>query len=229
MIPRDFIRAHRHFLAQSGRGDGYWIWKSYFVRDLLSRLPDDAILFYADAGCAINVGAQARFDEWIELCEAREVISFELEDKNDKMRFWEKHWTKMSVAELMNCTAPEYLETGQILSGIFGVKKTRQTIDLIRRWQDLCSLEWTINDSVQPVRNADGFCEHRHDQSIFSLLLKQAGFAPIHDETYPEDGDWNNPFIGHVPVVARRRRAGRGGILSWRTPHTTLVELAGKV
>ncbi len=222
MLPRDFIRAHQKFLVQSRRGDGYWLWKSYIVQDVLSRLPDGAMLFYADAGCAINVDAQARFYEWVDLCDARDVISFEMV----KETLLEKYWTKMSVAEFMNCTAPQYLETGQIAAGIFGIKKTPRTVDLVRRWHDICCLEWTIDNSVQPPKNDEGFREHRHDQSVFSLLLKQAGFASLRDETFPEDEDWANPAMAHVPIVARRRKEKREGVLRWLTPKTTLVDLA---
>lgn len=222
-LPHEFVRGHRDFLIRSaGRGDGYWLWKSYIVQELLSRLQDDDILIYADAGCAINIAAKARFREWIDFCDAEGVLSFQMDHL-------EKHWTKMSVARFMHADAPKFMETGQILAGIFGVRKTSATRQLLRRWYDICALEWTIDDSVQPVQNAEGFCEHRHDQSIFSLLIKQAGHASLADETYPKGGDWSATAIAQVPIVARRRQGKKmPGVLDRLTPGT-LAQRAKRV
>jgi hypothetical protein len=36
-----------------------------------------------------------------------------------------------------------------------------------------------ITDHHSVLPNADGFIEHRHDQSLFSLLMKKHGFVQI--------------------------------------------------
>jgi hypothetical protein len=198
-LPATFVQKHGEFLRKNRKGEGFWLWKQYIVREVLSHIEDGDLLFYADAGCAINPNGRKRFFEWMAVCEDKSSISF-------RMHHLEKYWTKKSVARLMNCETAEIMNSGQIMGGIFGIKKNKYTVDLVQEWLEICSLEWTIDDSVQGIKNDPQFKEHRHDQSVFSLLRKRERCYAISDETYPADGKWNNPSIGLVPIWAFRRR-----------------------
>lgn len=50
-----------------------------------------------------------------------------------------------------------------------------------------------IDDSPSKSENMNGFIEHRHDQSVFSLLFKVHGCIPF------ESGD-TIPYIGENPI-----------------------------
>ena len=65
-----------------------------------------------------------------------------------------------------------------------------------------CKVElfWT----VKIVSNDPEFIDHRHDQSLFSLLRKKYGTILIPDETwYP---DFRNPQVLNYPILATRIR-----------------------
>jgi hypothetical protein len=112
----------------------------------------------------------------------------------------------MSVARLMGCESAEIMNSSQITATIFGLKKSKYIVELIQKWLDICSMEWTIDDSVQGVENEPEFHEHRHDQSVFSLLRKREKFFTIPDETYAPNKNWNGPVTGSVPIWALRRK-----------------------
>src|SRR5688572_14443918 len=48
-IDADFASRNRHILKQE-RGNGYWIWKPYFISRVLRTLAAEDYLFYCDAG-----------------------------------------------------------------------------------------------------------------------------------------------------------------------------------
>ena len=54
-----FQQQHGAFIANHARGYGYWLWKPYLVRELLSHLDEGDILLYADAGCEVSIRADA--------------------------------------------------------------------------------------------------------------------------------------------------------------------------
>jgi hypothetical protein len=48
-IDPEFMTRNQGILTQQ-RGAGYWLWKAYFIHQLLLRMTEQDILFYADAG-----------------------------------------------------------------------------------------------------------------------------------------------------------------------------------
>jgi len=66
----------------------------------------------------------------------------------------------------------------------FICKKTR---DLVNEWYSVACKYNLIDDSPSIKPNAEGFKEHRHDQSIFSLLTKKYGIfssTSLYDSMY---------------------------------------------
>ena len=66
---------------------------------------------------------------------------------------------------------------------------------VIREWNKHLLYEW-INDIP------DSHTSPRHDQSIYSMVVKKYGSVRLPDETYYED--WSNGK--HIPILAKRNR-----------------------
>ena len=199
-LPEDFKNKHSQFLSLP-RGGGYWLWKSAIVRKNLRSLRDNDILLYADAGCSINQNGRGRFSEWLQMCNDHDSLSFQMHVHP------EKHWSKMSLVHYLECNDPKYLETGQINATVFLLKKTSKVVEMIDTWFNVCSLEWTIDDTSSTIANDPEFKDHRHDQSVFSLIRKKEGCFTINDETYPSlTHNWNEETVRYTPVLATRRR-----------------------
>jgi hypothetical protein len=82
--------------------------------------------------------------------------------------------------------------------------------DLINGWMDICVEDGGryLDDSTSSLANDVIFREHRHDQSILSLLLKVK--SEEHDFTFHEDDTyetiWNAAGMSGVPVGAEQAR-----------------------
>ncbi len=163
-----FQEKHGAFIKANKRGYGYWIWKPYIVNRTLELLNDNDILLYLDIGFVINYSGEKRFRYYIELIESHDIVCFD----NGKL---EKDWDKGDVIDYFNVRNNEdIMNSEQIMSGIFFVRKNKSTHEIFRKWLEITSNHYNLIDDTPSISdNLEGFKENRHDQSVFSLLLKQ--------------------------------------------------------
>jgi hypothetical protein len=85
----------------------------------------------------------------------------------------ESDWTKRDLLELMDVKG-EALLRDQVMSGVLFMSR-KFANSFCDRWKKLMMLEdfKYLDDSPSMVQEYSNFKEHRHDQSILSLLLKE--------------------------------------------------------
>jgi hypothetical protein len=171
-----FTEKHGKFLKENKRGYGYWIWKPYIVMRTLEGMKDSDILVYADAGCMINTAGKDRMLDYIRMVSESKygIQVFELP-------YIEKAWTKMDLIDYLD--AKDLKNTMQIQGSAFIIRKCEHTMKLISKWYEVCCIYNLVNDSASIIKNDPSFREHRHDQSIFSILCKKYGAEIIKNET----------------------------------------------
>ena len=175
-----------NYCLSNHRGYGFWIWKPYIVNEYMNSMNDNDILVFCDAGCHINVRGKKRFDEYLEILKTNDIITFELGHKN-------KSWTKMDTFVKLNSL--DLLEYSQMVGGIFLLKKTDNTVSFVKEWLDICiNNKNLIDDSPSLIKNDPTFNNNRHDQSIFSLLIRRRNPVIFSDETYEFSKSKNYSF-----------------------------------
>ena len=168
-IDRAFVdRCHK--ILRQERGNGYWLWKPYFIQRTLAGLAEGDVLFYCDSGAHFV----APIDPLIELAHrtGQDVIAFELP-------FKERQWTKRDAFVLLGCDTPVFTDTPQRLASFSLWRNSPQSRLLARQWLELAQDERVITDLPNQcgLNDYPDFREHRHDQSLFSLLTKKHGLA----------------------------------------------------
>lgn len=202
--PKDFGSDFKHhdFITNNPRGYGCWIWKLYFVLKKLRQIKDNDILVYADAGSSVNKDGKGRLNEYLTM----------LNDKNDKdilcfqMIHLEYKYTKNDIFEYFNVD-DKHKNSGQIHATVFIIKKTNRITQFLENMYHINSTNTNlIDDSRGNTPNHPEFIDCRHDQSIFSVMMKQLynNKIVIPEETWPPNGDWNT--VSHVPILAKRLR-----------------------
>jgi hypothetical protein len=188
----EFQNKHKYFIENNRRGYGYWIWKSYIVSKKLEEMKEDDILVYADAGCTFNEKGMSRLNEYFDIVNKSKfgILSFQMD-------LFEKTWTKMDLFLDLDCL--DLKETGQLVGGIFIIRKCSHSINLVNMWHEKCCNYHLLDDSPSLEKNDSSFREHRHDQSIFSLIRKKYGTEILEDETYTFP-NWNLKY----PIWATR-------------------------
>jgi hypothetical protein len=174
----DFWKKHHHFIENNPRGYGYWIWKSYIVKKRLEEIDDNDVIVYVDAGCELNVNGSSRMYEYIQKTNETDtgIVGFQMPGLN------EKTWTKMDVLTRLNAT--EFADTPQIFSTAIIIRKCAKSVEIMNEWYKTCSEYSMITDAPSTVPNHPSFRDHRHDQSVLSILLKKHKCQLFNDETY---------------------------------------------
>lgn len=183
---KDLSQEIKDYCDSNRRGYGYWLWKPYIVCKAMEEMNSEDILVYSDAGFTINKNGAKRFEEYIDIVKNGEhgILSFQLSHT-------EKKYTKGDIFEYFD--AFDLSETRQLVGGLFILRKTDYTSELIRAWFDTCNrMRNLIDDSESIVENDKDFIENRHDQSIFSIIRKKRGTHILPDESfsglkYPRD------------------------------------------
>lgn len=189
----EFWGVHKTFMENNPRGYGYWLWKPYIVKKQLELMNDNDILVYADSGCELNVNGLPRLIEYFNAVKSHEcgLLSFQ-------MPHLEKSYTKMDTIAHLN--ADDLKNTGQLVGGIFVLRKCEHTVNLVNLWYSTCCNYHLIDDTPSQLPNDCTFVDHRHDQSVWSILRKKFGILAIADETWFHN--WNDG--ANMPILAKR-------------------------
>lgn len=164
---KDFWDRHGKFIENNKRGYGYWIWKSYLIDKTMDKLNDGDILLYCDIGCEIIKNEKRYLLEYIEAVKKYKILAHALYITN------EYAFTKMDLILKLGMTNYNEVYFCQIESGIILLEVNNITRKIIKQWYELCCDYHNIDDTPSINPNVNFFWEHRHDQSVFSLLLKK--------------------------------------------------------
>lgn len=175
-----FQKKHHLFINNNARGYGYWIWKPYLILTELSKLENDDILVYVDSGG--NILSTVEGNQIIQ-----ELYQQLLQDEQKCMiikeiPYKEETWIKMnclfnigeyynmslsSMKKLVFQTYPYQREATIML-----FKKNDMSIRMLNDWYIIMNNYHNIDDSPSMIPNHDSFVEHRHDQSVLSVISK---------------------------------------------------------
>ncbi|MEY4293057.1 MAG: hypothetical protein RIQ61_1455 [Bacteroidota bacterium] len=172
-LDKDFIKTHKELLKKETLGFGYWIWKPQLILQVLNKMNDNDLLLYTDAGCHLNIHGLTRLEEYFSITKESEhgILLAELESYR-----LERIWTKGDIFEHFNCrNMSNIINTPQIQAGFIVLKKCEKSIKLIKKWLKTMENINLIDDSPSLSPNFHDFIEHRHDQSILSVLCKKFG------------------------------------------------------
>lgn len=182
------------------RGYGYWKWKVYFCKKTLDKLSLGDILIWSDAGNVFNSEAEHRFLEYLELARTSPSGILAFQDE-----YMEKQYTKADCLAYFNAlNNKNIIDSNQFWAGCCIFKKTINSTELIDRWYDISINHFDlITDKKSEIPNLQGFIEHRHDQSIFSILAKQYDIKVVsHTERCIKDGK----LLKNLPIQAKRSK-----------------------
>lgn len=203
-LDQSFVSQHKEFMTSNSKGFGFYIWKSQAVLQAIADSRDYDLLCWLDAGYTLNPGGISRFLDYISMAQASKykMLSF-------YNIYTEYMWTKADLAKRLGVYEdPEIMSSSQISSGFFLMAPTRSNISLVRDWSKISienNYHFSSNDpSKHP--NHEKFIEHRHDQSIFSLLTKKRGTASTFYEVQSYQGAFDH-FRKDLPAWATRLRS----------------------
>lgn len=186
----------------SKRG-GMFIWKPLIIWktlvDPILKITENDLVFYCDSGSYWIGDLQPYIDLWNTdpKYKSNDILCFHLDDKTT-----EKKYTKRDLLIEMNGDIPEILNSPQILGGFIGIRKTEKSMKVIWEWLSLVQVPRNINEDKSIVKDEyPEFISHKHDQSIFSLLIKLHNIIPMKDPS--QYGNNINNILPQIIVCTR--------------------------
>jgi len=198
-LDKEFSEKYSHLLTPTTRGYGYWMWKSAILEQTFNIANDNDIILYIDSGNQIV----SNLDYIISVCNQKEVVLFDNRDGNPHgIPHINQDWTKRDCFTLMDCDEEKYYKAPQIDASYLFFKKTSFTQSLIKEFKTFSENENIISDLPNITKpNLSTFSDHRHDQSIMSLLA-----AKHNIELLPEPSEWGNHLKRPYPQLFRHHR-----------------------
>lgn len=188
------------------RGYGCWLWKPYIVKKKLSEIDDNDIIVYADSGSLLNLNGRKRLLEYIDIVSKSETGSLAFKhNKEWKLQepiegHIEKEFTKGSIFDELNARDPKISDTSQLIGCTFILRKCEHTIKMVDLWYETCCKYELLLDEPYSDTSYPEFREHRHDQSIFSIIRKLHGTEYIDNEVYFGSVGWNSKTANESPI-----------------------------
>lgn len=174
----DFARRNRDILCQP-RGAGYWLWKPFLIRQMLETCQTDDVVFYCDAG-RLSYYQFTRFP-WHLLARLRaNGAGFLLGPAVGHLGLI-GNWTKRDCLILMNADDEAIAQKPLLMTWSLWTP-SEMALLFLNRWESFAEDARCLTDLPNTLGqdNHPGYREHRHDQSILSILAHQCG-APYLD------------------------------------------------
>lgn len=148
------------------KGYGYWVWK-YCALEYLGCLYPNSIIHYADCGHSVEFSEKTdvELERCLEECLLNGYLGWELPDCR------EIEFTKSELSIFMNASMTD-INSNQIDASQF-LLSSNNAVDISRKALSVFQNNFHLLLDQTTLPQSVFFKEHRHDQSLLSLLWKE--------------------------------------------------------
>lgn len=197
----DNFRNRNQDILTIKRGAGLWLWKPYFIHKVLSELEFGDYVFYCDSG--------SYFLDCIDLLirsldvSGQSIMCFDLNHSESS------YSKKAAIEAILKDTGDKDLGNQRLASFIL-IKKDDFSVNFVAEWLEACQVkDWICDVPETDLKDEiTNFVDHRHDQSLFSLLTKKYNLQSFCDPSqYGNEmrSKFSNSLYGQVLVLTRKR------------------------
>ena len=145
------------------KGAGWWRWKPFLLLRKLREVDEGDIVAHLDYDLIMDVRPNALF------CLGQNapngIALFHMPCLT------ERAWTKKECSDALNATE-EMLDSVQIYAGMVIVRKSASSMRFVEEWLRHTASD-LVTENMQMAIQHSTFVQHRHDQSILSILSKR--------------------------------------------------------
>lgn len=177
----DLRQKHPSIMAAS-RGAGYWLWKPFIIMDMLNSVPDGTTVLYTDVAMTF-IADPAPLTS---LAKQHPVCLFKMSGP-----MLEGTWTKRDCFVEMGADTDEFWSLPQLLGGIQLYRAGPEARQFVSLLAEAMASETRLTDkpNIHGLPNLPGFIDHRHDQSVLTIVARQQGAAIFRDPSLC----WDSP------------------------------------
>jgi hypothetical protein len=165
-MDKEFVEKNKDIL-NCNRGGGYWLWKPYIINEVLKKINHGDIVFYLDSKYYFIDSLSKLYSDYMT---NNDILVWKHKPNSCSLHM--KYLCKMDVIVKYNMVDKVFRENvDECWAGAIIVKKTDNTLMYIQEWLDMCCNYEDITDSKSKIKNSHFFKEHRHDQSLLSIVI----------------------------------------------------------
>lgn len=203
---------HRRYPAIMGarRGAGYWLWKPFITLDAMNSVPDGTAVFYTDVALTFIADPAPL----LALADEHPVCLFRTPPQADT-----SVWTKRDCFVELDADTPEFWGLQQLTAGLQLYRAGPQARAFLEKLCAAMANETALTDlpNRHGLPDLPGFRDHRHDQSILTILAHKEGIPIFPDPS--QFGPWDKGADGlpYGQTVHIHRKHDRGFLdVLWR-------------
>jgi len=195
-LHKEHLKHPENIAGAYSRIYGYGSWKAHIILETIKKnqIPENDIIFYCDSDTEIISSIEPLLEivekekflcfsvngctevEWSKADTEKAILGFNPETEIIHFRNNEERKFSFKNSELNRI-----LLSDQYWTAYFFFKNNRENWEIITEWDVFMSDYYLVSDTPSRLRNLPVFKEHRHDQTILSLLLKKKGIEPYRD------------------------------------------------
>ena len=193
----------KNFAEQKFKGYGYYLWKPFLIWKTLCEIPENDVLIYTDVGCEFHVAGKPRLMEYLQMQQADIHKNFFFDDLYEI-----KDWTKKDTMLFFGAEDLAISHALDVVPGLLLTSNNNHNRFFFKLWYDACCEYHLVDDSPSIAPNETYFKDHRHDQSIFSILVRKLCSSATHNLFHEIQFNefWNNPLYGKFPFSIQTNR-----------------------
>lgn len=169
-LDKDFVIKNKNILSYK-KGAGYWLWKPYIILKALEKCTsNNDIVFYADSGTYFKRNISELLSYMDNQPEYYDILLFETRTPCKECKY-----TKRDVFIALDYDTSSCANSIQRAATYCAWRNTEKSRKILNEWLKYCQDEQLITDNLN-IRNQPNypqFKDHRHDQSILSILSKK--------------------------------------------------------
>ena len=204
------------------KGYGYWVWQTFFHKKILSQINEGDIYHWCDVGCHFNLNGKPRLKEYIKILE-KEPTGFlgfqykDLEPKNIKNNlvypnYLENQYTKSDLFRYFKLKENNLIiKSPQVWGGSFFVRKCLKSMEMMNEHYQITRNRFDLIDDDEEKfleKPIPEFIQHRHSQSVLSIIVKKAGSTLLsaYESEWAIDKNGNRTYehLNDFPIIAKR-------------------------
>jgi len=177
----DFWNKNQYILSRP-RGAGYWIWKPFIISEAFRDLREGDIVLYSDAGLKVISNLDPLFEAAKN--DSRGIVLFKLPAVGVP-HHKAKAWTKRDAFVLTKCDEEKYWNADMGNGAVSLWRKSEENIGFLNEWlRYLRDPRISTDDPNMSGRpNFMEFRDHRHDQSVLTILSTKYNLELYRDPT----------------------------------------------
>jgi hypothetical protein len=182
LINTEFYKKNKYILDQK-RGGGYWLYKSKVILNTFEQYAEKGdVVMWSDAGLSIISNLSPLF-KIMENHPNDGKMLFKLPNVGTTHKA--KMWTKRDCFVLCNADEKKFWDADMSNGAVSLWEYNDKNVEFLKEWQKYLRDNRIVTDdpNVCGRPNFPEFKDHRHDQSVLSILAVKYGFELFCDPT----------------------------------------------